>query len=48
MYHYYYYNGTGIGLTVARALARSLGGDIVLDTSYKQGARFVVTIVSAS
>jgi signal transduction histidine kinase len=39
-----YYDGTGIGLTVARSLARSLGGDIVLDTTYTQGARFVMTI----
>jgi signal transduction histidine kinase len=38
-----YYNGTGIGLTVARSLARRLGGDIVLDTTYKEGARFVTT-----
>lgn len=39
-----YYNGTGIGLTVARSLARRLGGDIVLDTSYTDGARFVMTL----
>jgi signal transduction histidine kinase len=39
-----YYNGTGIGLTVARSLARRLGGDIVLDTTYKEGARFVTTL----
>lgn len=39
-----YYDGTGIGLTVARSLARRLGGDITLDTSYSDGARFVVTI----
>ena len=29
-----YYDGTGIGLTVARSIARRLGGDIVLDTDY--------------
>ena len=39
-----YYNGTGIGLTIARSMARRLGGDIVLDTSYTDGARFVMTL----
>ncbi|MBO4462842.1 MAG: HAMP domain-containing histidine kinase [Prevotella sp.] len=39
-----YYDGTGIGLTVARSIARRLGGDIFLDTSYKEGARFVYTL----
>ncbi|MBR1933323.1 MAG: hypothetical protein IJ841_06525 [Prevotella sp.] len=39
-----YYDGTGIGLTVARSLARRLGGDIVLDTTYEDGARFVFTL----
>ena len=39
-----YYDGTGIGLTVARSLARRLGGDIILDTTYTPGARFVMTL----
>ena len=39
-----YYDGTGIGLTVARSIARRLGGDIVLDTTYEGGARFVMTL----
>ena len=39
-----YYDGTGIGLTVARSLAHRLGGDIRLDTSYSSGARFVYTL----
>lgn len=39
-----YYDGTGIGLTVARSVARHLGGDIMLDTSYTCGARFVYTL----
>lgn len=39
-----YYDGTGIGLTVARSIARRLGGDIVLDTAYSGGARFVMTL----
>ncbi|MCR4582201.1 MAG: transporter substrate-binding domain-containing protein [Prevotella sp.] len=39
-----YYDGTGIGLTVARSLARRLSGDIHLDTTYTDGARFVMTL----
>jgi signal transduction histidine kinase len=39
-----FYDGTGIGLTVARSIARRLGGDIWLDTSYSQGARFVYSL----
>lgn len=39
-----YYDGTGIGLTVARSLARRLGGDIQLDTTYTHGARFILTL----
>ena len=39
-----YYDGTGIGLTVARNITRRLGGDILLDTSYTGGARFVMTL----
>lgn len=39
-----YYDGTGIGLTVARSIARRLGGDVHLDTSYNNGARFIYTL----
>ena len=39
-----YYEGAGIGLTVARSIARRLGGDVVLDTTYTEGARFVFTL----
>lgn len=39
-----YYDGTGIGLTVARSMARRLGGDVWLDTAYTGGARFVFTL----
>ena len=42
-----YYDGTGIGLTVARSIVRRLGGDVVLDTSYHDGARFVMTLPRA-
>ena len=37
--------GTGIGLTVARSLARRMGGDLRLDTSYTAGARFVFELL---
>ena len=40
----HFYDGTGIGLTVARSIARRLGGDVALDTSYTDGARFVMTL----
>ena len=39
-----FYEGTGIGLTIARSLARRMGGDITLDTSYSPGARFVLSL----
>ena len=39
-----YYDGTGIGLTVARNLARRLGGDIVLDTTTPSPTRFIITL----
>ena len=39
-----YYDGTGIGLTVARSIARRLEGDVMLDTSYTEGARFVMML----
>ncbi len=35
----------GLGLTYSRTVARRLGGDVVLDTSYAgPGARFKVVI----
>ena len=43
-----YSDGMGIGLAIARSLARRLGGDIVLDTTYTGGARFVMTLQSKS
>ena len=39
-----YYDGTGIGLTIARSLARRLKGDICLDTTFHPGARFVFSL----
>lgn len=36
--------GVGLGLTISRMLARLMNGDIILDTSYTGGARFVVTV----
>jgi signal transduction histidine kinase len=39
-----YTDGTGIGLTVARSIARRLGGDIRLDTTYTSGARFIMSL----
>ena len=39
--------GTGIGLTVARSLSRRMGGNLWLDTSYSQGARFVFELLKA-
>ena len=39
-----FYDGTGIGLTVARSLARRIGGEIKVDTAYIGGSRFVMTL----
>lgn len=39
-----YYDGTGIGLTVARSLAQRMGGNITLDTTYTDGARFIMQL----
>ena len=39
-----YASGTGIGLPLARSIARKLGGDIVFDSTYTQGARFIMTL----
>lgn len=39
-----YSRGLGLGLFVSRRIARALGGDVKLDKSWRQGARFVFTI----
>jgi len=36
--------GIGLGLPISRLLARLLGGDLVLDTTYAHGARFILTL----
>ena len=36
--------GIGLGLTIARRLIEKLGGSVALDQSYRQGARFVLTL----
>lgn len=36
--------GKGLGLPIARMLAHLMGGELILDTSYTGGARFVLTI----
>jgi signal transduction histidine kinase len=39
-----FFEGDGVGLTVARSIARRLGGDIRLDTEYRGGSRFVFSL----
>ena len=40
-----FFDGQGIGLTVARNIVRRLGGDLVLDTTKQDaGSRFVITL----
>lgn len=39
-----YTQGTGLGLHICRLVARVLGGEVKLDTSYDNGSRFVFTL----
>ena len=36
--------GTGLGLSICRVIAEKIGGEVSLDTSYKDGARFVFAL----
>jgi len=36
--------GSGLGLYIARRLARAMGGDLTVDSALGQGARFVLTL----
>ena len=36
--------GLGLGLSLCRVLVKHLGGVVSLDTTYRQGARFVITL----
>ncbi len=46
--HFYkvdaYKEGVGLGLPLARRIARQLGGDVILDTTYKDGSRFILKL----
>lgn len=46
--HFYksdvYKEGVGLGLSLARRIARQQGGDVMLDSRYKEGCRFVLKL----
>lgn len=39
-------SGTGIGLTISREMAGLLGGSLFVDATYREGARFVLSLPS--
>jgi signal transduction histidine kinase len=36
--------GIGLGLPISQRLARSIGGEVTLDTNYTDGCRFILSI----
>ena len=36
--------GIGLGLTVSKKIAQKLGGDLILDKTYTQGSRFILSL----
>lgn len=36
--------GLGLGLPLCRMIAKRMGGNVILDTSYSPGARFIITL----
>ena len=43
----YFTEGVGLGLSLSQRMARSLGGDLLIDTSYQGGSRFMLTLVTS-